>query len=174
MALWVNSYQWGAGWKDRKGTKNVEDAISYSNWDSEKLMFRYIKISFDVWLWFWLRWITSVALTQNHVLLKVPFQRRFSHFYCHIPDYFLYHWSVPAVIGSAPLLGCISIFLQTFCSSKTVFCFLHCCILICLEHSRHLIRFTEQIKKAQSRQLFVHLAISISLNVHCLEELKPN
>ena len=54
---------------ERRG-KNVEDAVSFSSEDCGKLMFGCIKISFDVWLWFFLRWITSVSLTQIHALLK--------------------------------------------------------------------------------------------------------
>lgn len=56
-----------------------------------------------------LRWITFVALTQTHVLLKIPFQRRLFHFSCYVPDSFLYQWSVPAVIGSTPLLDYVSV-----------------------------------------------------------------
>ena len=56
-----------------------------------------------------LRWITFVALTQTHVLLKIRFQRRLFRFSCYVPDSFLYQWSVPAVIGSTPLLDYVSV-----------------------------------------------------------------
>lgn len=140
-------------------------------------MFRHIKISFDVWLWFCLRWIISGALTQTHVLLKIPFKGNYPSFYCYMPDYFFYQWSVSAVIGSIPLLGYVSMFLQNillFHDVMTVFCFLQCCIFLGPEHSKHLIHFTEWIKSAQIRQRVAYLVISISLNGHRSGELNHN
>lgn len=87
-----------------------------------------------------------------------PFQRKLSQFLLLHARLLFYQWSVSAVIGSIPLPDYVSMFPQNillFHDVMTVFCFLQCCIFLCLEHSKHLIHCTEWIKCSQIRQLVI-------------------
>lgn len=149
-------------WKGGNGSKNVEDAISYSNQGSE--MCRHMKISFDVWSWSYMGyWCSSDSDSDDS-------PNRFSKeiiqcFYilCQVTSSPI--WSVPASIRplSGRLCFCVYWTHSTFppcyvpmyvhiIPNATMCChFLSALFTICLDHSEQQMNFIEWTNQTASR-----------------------
>lgn len=125
----------------------------------------FVLDGFLLWLWLRLMCFSKSLFKGDYSIFLFIYQILFSTNGLFQRSLAPLHWQI------------MFLFLQTILllwDVMKMFCFLQCCTPICLEHSRHVIHFIEWIKNAQIRHLVVHVVISISLSVHCSEELNHN